>query len=87
MGQRISFHSENHNFGSPDLDIKYQGVTRQGIRVGNNCWVGANVVFLDGVEVGEGCVIAAGSVLRGTYPANSLIAGTPANVKRSRLAE
>lgn len=87
MGQRISFHSENHNFGSRDLDIKYQGVTRQGIRIGNNCWVGANVVFLDGAEIGEGCVIAAGSVLRGSYPANSLIAGAPANVKRSRLAE
>lgn len=87
MGQRISFHSENHNFGSADLDIKFQGVTRQGIRVGNNCWVGANAVFLDGCEVGEGCVIAAGSVLRGKYPANSLIAGAPANVKRSRLAE
>ena len=87
MGQRVSFHSENHNFGSPDLDIKYQGVTREGIRVGNNCWVGVNVIFLDGVNVGEGCVIAAGSVLRGTYPANSLIAGVPANVKRSRLSE
>jgi len=85
MGQRISFHSENHNFASADTDIRYQGVTRQGIRIGNNCWVGANVTFLDGTEVGSGCVIAAGSILKGYFPDNSLIAGVPAQVKRSRL--
>lgn len=87
MGQRVSFHSENHNFDSADVDIKYQGVTREGIRVGDNCWVGANVVFLDGTVVESGCVIAAGSILRGYYPSDSLIAGVPAKVKRSRLAQ
>lgn len=86
MGQRISFHSENHNFDSPDVDIKYQGVTRQGIIVGDNCWIGANVVVLDGTVIGRGCVIAAGSILRGEYPEDMLIAGVPAKVKRSRLA-
>jgi acetyltransferase-like isoleucine patch superfamily enzyme len=86
MGQRISFHSENHRFQDPDTDIKYQGVTREGIRIGRNCWVGANVIFLDGTEVGDGCVIAAGSTLRGKFPANSLIAGTPARVKRDRTS-
>lgn len=85
MGQRVSFHSENHNFSDPNVDIKFQGVSRQGIKIARNCWVGANVVFLDGVQVGEGCVIAAGAVLRGVYPPNSILAGVPAKVVRSRL--
>lgn len=84
MGQRVSFHSENHNFGDSDVDIKFQGVTRKGIVVERNCWVGANVVFLDGAHVGEGCVIAAGSVVSGAYPPHSVLAGIPAVIKKPR---
>lgn len=85
MGNRVSFHSENHNFESPEVDIKFQGVTRKGIVVERNCWVGANVTFLDGAHVEEGCVIAAGSVVMGHIPRDSIVAGIPAQVKRSRL--
>ena len=43
------------------------------IKIGNNVWVGANVVILRGTEIGDDCVIAAGTVLKGQYPENSLI--------------
>jgi len=86
MGQKVNFHSENHNFKSPIKLIRDQGITRSGIRVGDNCWIGANVTILDGVEVGDGCVIAAGSVLRaGIYPKDSVLAGVPAKIVKSRL--
>lgn len=84
MGQYISFHSENHNFDRLDMPIKDQGVTRKGIIVGDNCWVGAKVTFIDGCEVGSGCVIAAGSVVRGKVAPNSVIGGVPAKLIKMR---
>ena len=83
-GQYIRFHSENHNYQDLTKLIKYQGTTRKGIKVGDNCWIGSGAVFLDGVEVGDGCVVAANAVLTGSYPKNSVIAGVPARVIKSR---
>lgn len=85
MGNRVSFHSENHRFDDLDRPIREQGVTRLGITIGDDCWVGANVAFLDGAQVGKGSVIAAGSVVRGEIPPFSVAAGVPAKVIRSRL--
>ncbi|TVT78563.1 MAG: acyltransferase [Denitromonas halophila] len=87
MGQRVSFHSENHIFESIDVPIRLQGVFRQGIRVEDDCWVGANVVFLDGAHLGRGCVVAAGSVVRGVIAPFSVIGGVPAKLIRSRVVD
>ena len=53
------------------------------IKVGDNCWFGGNVVVLAGVTIGPGCVIAAGSVVTKDIPANSVVAGVPAVVKKT----
>jgi len=84
MGQWVSFHPENHNYVSLDLPIRLQGVNRKGIVVGDDCWIGAKVTFLDGAHVGKGCVIAAGAVVRGEIPPYSIAAGVPARVIKSR---
>ena len=52
------------------------------IVVGDNCWFGANVSVLQGVTIGAGCVIAAGSVVTEDVPENCLIAGVPAAIKK-----
>jgi len=84
MGQHISFHSENHNFESVDQPIKDQGITALGIVIENDCWVGSNVTFLDGIRVGTGCVIAAAAVVTKDIPPYSIAAGTPARVIKTR---
>jgi acetyltransferase-like isoleucine patch superfamily enzyme len=84
MGQRVSFHSENHRFDRLDVPIMAQGVTREGIEVEDDCWIGANVVFIDGAHLGTGCVVAAGAVVRGIFPAFSIVGGVPAKIIRSR---
>lgn len=84
MGQRASFHAQNHVYDRLDVPIRLQGVTRKGIVIEDDCWVGANVTFLDGAHVGKGCVIAAGSVVRSSIPDYSVVAGVPGRVIRSR---
>lgn len=83
MGSYISFHSENHNFSDNTKLIREQGVTSKGIKIGNNVWVGAKVTFLDGCEVGSNSVVAAGAVVNGIYPENSIIGGIPAKVLKT----
>jgi acetyltransferase-like isoleucine patch superfamily enzyme len=85
MGQHVGFHPENHNFDRTDVPIREQGTTRQGITIEDDVWVGSNAIFLDGAHVGKGCVIGAGSVVRGAIPPYSIAVGVPAKVVRSRL--
>lgn len=83
-GQNIRMHSENHNFDRTDILIKDQGVTREGIKIGNNCWIGAGAVFTDGAEIKDGCVVAANAVVTGKFPENSVIGGVPAKIIKTR---
>jgi acetyltransferase-like isoleucine patch superfamily enzyme len=54
------------------------------IEIGSHVWIGANCAVLKNVRIGDGCVVASGSVLTaGDYPAHSLIAGNPAKVVKS----
>lgn len=80
MGQHVSFHPENHIYNRTDVPIREQGTTRLGITIEDDVWVGANVTFLDGAFVGRGCVIAAGSVIRGKIPPFCIAVGAPAKV-------
>lgn len=84
IGQYFSCHPENHNFQETVVEIRKQGTTRKGIEIGENCWIGSKVTVLDGVTVGPGSVIAAGAVLTKSFPANSIIAGVPAKLIKTR---
>lgn len=83
-GQYIHFHSENHNFNDLNLLIREQGVSHKGIKIGNNCWIGSSAIFLDGSEIGDGCVIAAGTVVNKKFPDNCVIGGVPARIIKNR---
>lgn len=62
------------------------------VSIGNNVWVGDNVVILPGTKIGNGCVVGANSVVSGNFEDNSIIAGVPAKVikrfnKKSKIWE
>lgn len=86
IGQYFSCHPENHNYQDNETLIRQQGVTRQGIAIGHNCWIGSKVTVLDGVTIGENCVVAAGAVVSKSVPANSVVGGVPAHIIKSRTA-
>ena len=52
--------------------------------VGNDCWIGAGAVFLDGAEIGDGCVVGANAVVKGKFEPYSVIAGVPAKIIKYR---
>ena len=85
LGNYVSLHSENHNYSKIEIPIRLQGVNRQGIKIGNDCWIGAKTTFLDGTEIGNGCIVAAGAVVRGKFPDYSIIGGVPAKIIKSRF--
>ncbi len=86
MGGYVSFHSENHNFEDQTKPIREQGVNSKGIVLGNNIWVGAKVTFLDGTQLGDNCVVAAGAVVSGVFPDNCIIGGVPAKIIRKMVS-
>ena len=53
------------------------------IKVGNNVWIGGNVVVLPGVTIGDNVVIGAGSVVNKDIPSNSVAVGNPCKVIKS----
>jgi acetyltransferase-like isoleucine patch superfamily enzyme len=64
----------------PDLDILSP------IEVGDNVFIGSHAIILPGTKIGNNTVIGAGSIVRGTFPANIVIAGTPARFIKSLAA-
>lgn len=66
-----------------DHDHDYQNnmneYLRQAVVIGNDVWIGANVVILKGVHIGNHAVIAAGSVVNHDVPENTVAGGVPAS--------
>jgi len=84
MGPGVRIFSENHNYANTDKPIRLQGETRKGVVIDDDCWLGAGSTILDGVRIGTGSVIAAGSVVTKDVPAFSVVAGVPAKVLKTR---
>jgi acetyltransferase-like isoleucine patch superfamily enzyme len=73
----------SHRYEDPDRPITWQGFQSRGpTRIGDNCWLGANVVVTSGVSIGERCVIGANSVVTRDVEPFSVAAGIPAKVLR-----
>lgn len=70
----------NHAFTDRNSLIREQGFqpSRGGIVIEDDVWIGANCVLLDGAVLRRGCVVGAGSLVRGELPAYSICRGTPA---------
>ncbi|MFJ3460820.1 acyltransferase [Achromobacter spanius] len=94
MGARVAvaanctFAPANHEFRRRDLPIREQGFrpSKGGIVIEDDVWIGANCVLLDGAVLREGCVIAAGTIVRGEVEAYSIQGGNPMQLLGRREA-
>jgi acetyltransferase-like isoleucine patch superfamily enzyme len=85
ISPRVSLYAENHVFEDTDRPMKEQGVRRGKIVIEDDCWIAANAIILSNVTVGRGSIVAAGSVVTKDVPPYSIVAGSPAQVIKSRL--
>jgi acetyltransferase-like isoleucine patch superfamily enzyme len=75
----------NHSFEWTDIPIMFQpSLVKGGIRIEEDCWLGASVIVLDGITLGRGCVLGAGSVVTKSLPEYSVAFGNPARKVRDR---
>ncbi|HMO51461.1 MAG TPA: acyltransferase [Kiritimatiellia bacterium] len=71
----------NHGWANPEAPIKHQPLTSKGpVTIGDDSWLGANVVVAAGVSIGRHCVIGANSVVTRDIPDHSMAAGAPARI-------
>ena len=75
----------DHRTDDPDVPVPWQGFTTKGpVSIGDNVWLGANVVVTSGVRIGRRAVIGANSVVVDDIPEHAVAAGAPARVLRTR---
>lgn len=70
----------SHHVGGPER--RAEGNTKDAVTIGAGSWLGARVTVMPGVTIGEGCVIAAGSVVTSDTKPHTMYAGVPAVAKK-----
>ena len=82
-GMNVYITDQNHGYEDPDTPIGIQDPQDDPVVIGDGSWIGSGAVVLPGARIGKHCVVAANSVVRGTFPSHSVIAGVPAKVVRA----
>lgn len=72
IGPDTKIYDHDHDFRVPG-GVKAEKFVTAPVEIGDNTWIGCNVVILRGTTIGKNCIVAAGSVLKGSYPDNSVI--------------
>ena len=81
-GPYVYITDQNHSYEDPDHAVGWQTPIELAVNIGSGSWLGANVVILPGTTLGRNTVVAAGAVVRGTFPDHVVLGGIPAKVLR-----
>ena len=85
MGPRCTIYTRNHAFDDITVPMREQGFQEEKpVYIGDDVWIGGNVIILPGVRIGSHSIIGAGSVVTKDIPEYAIAAGNPAQVKKYR---
>ncbi len=85
-GPNTVISASNYVYSEIGVDIRDQGTTSRGIRIGKNVWIGAGTIVLDGTVLGDNCIVVAGSLVNRRFADNVIIQGNPAKILMKRNA-
>lgn len=80
IGPSATLAGNSYRYDDLDVPIRLQEQASRGIRVGDNVWIAAGCVVLDGADIGSGTIVTPNSVVSGRVPPNSVLQGNPAKV-------
>ncbi len=87
IGPRVTIHTSNHKFENATM-LPYDGSSYlKKVTIEKNVWIGDSVLIVPGVTIGEGSVVAMGSVVTQDVPKYSVIGGNPAEIIKQRDIE
>ena len=86
-GPYVYITDQNHTYLDPDAPVGWQTPEDSAVSIGSGSWLGTNVVILPGTHLGRNTTVAAGAVVRGTFPDHVVLGGVPARVLRHSRAE
>lgn len=72
FGPNVCVYDHDHQYGYDGISSDYR---TSPVMIGDDCWIGANVIILRGTQIGDHCVIGAGVVVKGDIPAHSVVTG------------
>ena len=84
MGPDVKIYSRNHKFDRLDVPISEQGKNYFHTTIGNDVWLGANVIVTAGCTIGDHAVVAAGAVVTKDVPEYAVVGGIPAKILKYR---
>lgn len=84
IGPRVVIHTVNHNYLNAEL-LPYDGRSfAKPVTIMENVWIGGHTMIVPGVTIGEGAVVAMGSVVTKDVPACAVVGGNPARILKER---
>lgn len=92
LGNHLINTASTYPFGAlarfwPSAPDGVEDHVRGDVVIGNSVWIGLGAIILPGARIGDGVIVGAGAVVRGTIPAYAVVAGNPARVVRQRFDE
>ena len=86
IGNKVAISHDVTIMDSDAHNVNYEGYQMtKPITIGDNVWIGSRALIMKGVNIGDGAIIAAGSVVTKDVSANSMVAGVPAKVIKENL--